>query len=169
MEVKIPSSAQAPGVQEPSLKRLAVVDVPGHFHFRDQLVDSVEVAKAVVVLVDSKEKEKFGETAEIIYEIINKVALLDRPVPVVVACNKQDLQFAKKATAVESELEREIEELRKVKRATQQDEANAKIGYLEDLKKKFSFSDTHLPIQFIECSVKSEELTEVYKFINVNF
>jgi hypothetical protein len=35
-----------------------------------------------------------------------------------VACNKQDLQFAKKATIVEIELEREIEELRKVKKAT---------------------------------------------------
>ena len=101
MEVKIPPSAQAPGMQESVIKNLAVADVPGHFHFRDQLMDSVEVAKAIVVLVDSKEKEKFGEAAEIIYEIINKAALLDHSVPFVIACNKQDVQFAKKATAVE--------------------------------------------------------------------
>lgn len=69
-------------------------------------------------------REKFGEAAEILYDIINKVTLLDQKVPILIACNKQDLQFAKKAIVVESELEKEIEELRKVKRATQQDEAN---------------------------------------------
>jgi signal recognition particle receptor subunit beta len=35
-----------------------------------------------------------------------------------IACNKQDLQFAKKSTTVEAELEKEIEEFRKVRRAT---------------------------------------------------
>jgi signal recognition particle receptor subunit beta len=78
-------------MQEVSVKALAVVDVPGHFHFREQLTDSVEIAKAIVVLIDSKEKEKFGEAAEILYEIINKIALLDHQVPIVIAWNKQDL------------------------------------------------------------------------------
>ena len=58
-----------------------------------------------------------------------------------IACNKQDLSFAKKATVVESELEKEIEEIRKVKRAVSQDDANEKVGYLESLKKKFLFSE----------------------------
>jgi signal recognition particle receptor subunit beta len=69
-------------------------------------------------------RDKYAEAAEILYDIINKVTLLDHKVSVLVACNKQDLQFAKKATSVESELEKEIEELRKVKRATQVDEVN---------------------------------------------
>lgn len=114
-------------------------------------------------------REKYAEAAEILYDIINKVTLLDHKVSVLVACNKQDLQFAKKLTSVESELEKEIEELRKVKRATQVDEVNQKIGYLEDLKKKFSFNEMRVPIQFVQCSVKTEDLGEVYKFINANF
>jgi len=97
------------------------------------------------------------------------VTLLDHRVPILVACNKQDLQFAKKATSIESELEKEIEELRKVKKATQLDEASTKIGYLEDLKKKFTFNEMIVPVQFVECAVKNEELGEVYKFINANF
>lgn len=47
------------------------------------------------------------------------------------------MQFAKKATVVESELEKEIEELRKVKKAVSVDDANEKVGYLESLKKKY--------------------------------
>ena len=175
MEVKIPTSVAAD-----TTKKLAVVDIPGHFHYREQLKDTVEIARAIVVLLDAKEKyllclylalfrEKYGEAAEILYDIINKVTLLDHRVPVLIACNKQDLQFAKKATSIEVELEKEIEELRKVKRATQLDEANTKIGYLEDLKKKFSFIEMQFPVQFVECSVKNEDLTEVYKFINANF
>jgi hypothetical protein len=84
-----------------------------------------------------------------------------------IACNKQDVQFAKKATIVELELEKEIEELRKVRKATQDDQQ--KVGYLETLKKKFSFGDIKVPVKFVECSFKQEDLNEVYKFINSTF
>ena len=93
--------------------------------------------------------------------------MLSDKIPILIACNKQDLQFAKKATIVEIELEKEMEELRKVRKATQDDVT--KMGYLETLKKKFSFSDIQVPISFVECSVKSEDINEIYKFINNNF
>ena len=84
-----------------------------------------------------------------------------------VFCNKQDLEFSKKAVSIEKEMEKEIEELRKVKKVTQ-DEAS-KLGYLETLKKKFSFGDMQVPIKFVEGSIKNEELGEIYKFISLNF
>ena len=61
------------------------------------------------------------------------------------------MKFAKKATMVEIDLEKEIEKLRKVKKATQDD--STKIGYLESLKKQFSFSDINVPVKFCECSI----------------
>lgn len=113
-------------------------------------------------------REKFGEAAEILYEIFNNLTVLSDQVPIMIACNKQDLQFAKKATIIEVELEKEIEELRKVRKATQDDET--KMGYLETLKKKFTFNEiSKLPVKFVECSFKQEDLNEVYKFINANF
>jgi signal recognition particle receptor subunit beta len=112
-------------------------------------------------------REKYGEAAEILYEILNNITVLSDRVPLLVACNKQDLQFAKKATVIESELECEIEELRKVRKATQDDPT--KMGYLESLKKKFSFNDIQMPIKFVECSLNKEELGEVYKFVYSNF
>ena len=70
---------------------------------------------------------------------------------------------------IESELEKEIEEIRKVKRAVSQDDANEKVGYLESLKKKIVFSEMQIPIKFIEVSIINEDLNELYKFINTHF
>ena len=117
-------------------------------------------------------REKFGEAADILYEILNNLTVLSSKTLIVVACNKQDLQFAKKAALVESELEREIEEIRKVRRAHLVDDDKAKQKYLETLKKKFTFADiaaNGIIVKFVECSVKTEELSEVYKFINNTF
>ena len=101
------------------------------------------------------------------------MTVLSDRVPIVIACNKQDLQFSKKSTTVEVELEKEIEELRKVRRATLVDDDKQKQRYLETLKKKFTFDDlissSGLSIRFVECSVKQEELGEVYKFINQTY
>ena len=40
------------------------------------------------------------------------------------------------------------------------------MGYLESLKKKFSFSEMQVPVKFVEISIKNEELGEIYKFVN---
>lgn len=66
-------------------------------------------------------RSKLGEAAEILYDVINNLNVLERRTAILVACNKQDLQFARKAMNVQNELEKEIEELRKVRKATQDD------------------------------------------------
>ncbi len=69
---------------------------------------------------------------------------MENKTPILIVCNKQDLQFARRCTHIQQELEKEIEELRKVRRATE-DERDNKSGYLEQgLSKKFSFSDAEI-------------------------
>ena len=137
----------------------------------ERLNEAIDDAKAIIVMVDSKEKEKFREAAEILYEILNNLTVLSERKPIVVACNKQDLTFAKKATLVESALEVEIEELRKVKKATLSDDDRQKQRYLETQKKKLSFAEigNGITVQFVECSIKGDNLGEVYKFIQNTF
>jgi signal recognition particle receptor subunit beta len=89
MEVKIPGSAI--GQPESRSKAVAITEVPGHYHFKEKLINSLEEAKAIVVVVDSKDKDKFNEAAEIIYEILNNITIQSERVPILVACNKQDL------------------------------------------------------------------------------
>ena len=119
-----------------------------------------------------------SEAAEILYDLVNNITMMERRVPILVACNKQDLQFAKRATQIEQELEKDMEELRRVRRATQDDQDTAKEhvaqqGYLEQQRTRFSFSDAKLmsqlpKITFCECSVIKEEIADIWKFIQHN-
>jgi GTPase SAR1 family protein len=69
MEVKLPSSDVS--------KKLNIMDIPGHYHFRERLNEALnEQPRAILVVLDSKEKEKFGEAAEILYEILNNLTVL---------------------------------------------------------------------------------------------
>jgi len=86
MEVKIPASAI--NEENSRSKAVSVVDVPGHYHFKDKLQNILEETKAIIVVIDSKEKEKYGEAAEILYDILNNITVLSDRVPILVACNK---------------------------------------------------------------------------------
>ena len=50
--------------------------------------------------------------------MLNNFEVLDKKVPILVVCNKQDVQFSRRATQIEAEIEKDIEELRKVRKAT---------------------------------------------------
>ena len=97
-----------------------LVDVPGHFNFRKTIQHEATGAKAIIVLLDAKDKTKFGEAAEILYDILGDIDIISQEVPILVACNKQDLPFAKNPLQIERELTNEIEQIRKVRRAQQQ-------------------------------------------------
>jgi signal recognition particle receptor subunit beta len=54
MEVKVPASAI--GTTDAVTKKFSIIDIPGHYHFKERLNESLETAKAIIVVVDSKEK-----------------------------------------------------------------------------------------------------------------
>ena len=106
----------------------------------------------------AKEKTKYGEAAEILYDLLGDIDIISERIPILVACNKQDIPFAKNALQIERELTNEIEQIRKVRKATQQQEQDTAArggqeesdqdedgvnttapGYLESLKGRFSF------------------------------
>ena len=156
-------------------RKVQTVDIPGHFNFRERIQELLESSAGIILVVDSKDKTKHSEAAEILYDIINNIGVLDAKTPILVACNKQDQQFARKSNQIQAELEKEIEELRKVRKATQDDqdigqELTTKVGYLEQLKKRFSFKDAVLPpISFTDVSVTKGDIKGVQKFIAENF
>jgi len=53
-EVKIPGSAI--GQAEAKSKAISLIDIPGHFHFKDKLNETLNDAKAIILVIDSKEK-----------------------------------------------------------------------------------------------------------------
>ena len=133
-----------------------------------------------MIILDSKDKAKYGEAAEILYDILGDIDIISEQIPILVACNKQDLAFAKNALKLERDLTNEIEQIRKVRMASRnqeldtanryeniEDEADeaTEIGYLETLKGKFGFDQLPNKIQFSDCCVKTGILDEVLKFI----
>ena len=54
LEVKIPGSIT--GETESISKKINVIDIPGHYHFKEKLNQTLDDAKAIVLMVDSKEK-----------------------------------------------------------------------------------------------------------------
>jgi signal recognition particle receptor subunit beta len=81
-------------------------------------LEKLDQAKSVVMMVDAKDKNTFKDAATTLYEVLNNVNALSDSLPLLVACNKQDLTFAKRALDLEVELVSELEQIRKVRRAT---------------------------------------------------
>ena len=79
------------------------MDIPGHYNFRMKVKQNLERAKAVVLVVDSKDKERISEAAEFLYDMLLNKRLVADKVPILVACNKQDLKLAKNAIQIERE------------------------------------------------------------------
>ena len=51
-------------------------------------------------------REKFGDSAEILYTILNNIEVLSAQTPIIIACNKQDLQFSRYHSEIISSLEK---------------------------------------------------------------
>ena len=94
--------------------------MPGHYNFRKSIMVESTGAKAIIILLDAKDKSKFAEAADILYDLLSDIEVIDQEIPILVICNKQDLAFAKNALQIERELTNEIEQIRKVRKATQQ-------------------------------------------------
>ena len=157
------------------------VDVPGHFCFKKAIQVESTGAKAIILLLDAKEKAKFGDAAEILYDLLGDIEVISEELPILVVCNKQDIPFAKTALQVERELVNEIEQIRKVRKASQQqeqdtanradldevsdDDQQAQSGYLESLKGKFSFEQVPNQIEFCGSSVLNDQIDDVLRFV----
>jgi signal recognition particle receptor subunit beta len=57
MEVKIPGTTGGEAVT----KKMNIIDIPGHYHFKEKLNQTLDDAKAIILMVDSKEKQDLSE------------------------------------------------------------------------------------------------------------
>lgn len=165
---------------------LSIVDIPGHFNFRLKVQQYMERAKGVILVVDSRDKDKISEAAEFLYDILSNNRLVKQRVPILVACNKQDLNLAKRAVQIEREFSTEFDAIRKVRKASREQENETTGGGIgsvtddalttvdqtifDDLKGKFSFEQIpQASVTFIDCSVQQAEVDDVYRFLLSKF
>lgn len=101
--------------------RFKLVDFPGHFKFRSELLSLIRESpqlKGLLFVVDSTTNPKnMTEVAELLYELINVTERRPDGVDILLACNKSESFTARPPLKVKTALENEIQEIiaRKIK------------------------------------------------------
>uniref|UniRef100_A0A7S3KP99 Signal recognition particle receptor subunit beta n=1 Tax=Euplotes crassus TaxID=5936 RepID=A0A7S3KP99_EUPCR len=145
--------------------KLKYVDVPGHTHFIEEMLDAAEAASAIILLVDARDQVSISHSVEYLYELLNTCrTVFEEKLPILIVGNKQDLSNAKKATTLEIDLEKEMDELKRVRVATM-DEDQEYQGYIESLKGSFEFKNLSDFVQIGEASIKEGNVDEITQFI----
>ena len=88
-------------------KILTMVDIPGHERLRTQYLDEHgPSALGVVFVVDSPtiSRKTVADVAEFLYTVLTDPVVFKNKPRVLIACNKQDQNMAKRHTAVKSML-----------------------------------------------------------------
>lgn len=153
----------------PSGKVFRVLDIPGHHSFRHRLEASLSDAAAVVFVVDSVEvSPRRVEAAEMLYEVLNNPAFHKQRLPLLIACNKMDLEEeAHSVDFVRKTLEKQLDELRKTKAVGIGKDAAAatQSTVLGPVDKPFSFQGLRSKVVLAECSAKTRQLAELNTFL----
>lgn len=152
----------------PSGKKARIMDVPGHHSFRTQLDKSLEGAAGVVFVVDAVEmSSRRVEEAEMLYEILTNPAFFKQRLPLLVACNKADMEEeAHTVDWIRKTLEKQLHELRSSKSVGIGKDAATQSLVLGPTDKPFSFKGLRSRVVLAECSAKAQQLAELQAFLS---
>lgn len=146
-------------------KSAVVVDFPGHPRLRSQISDSVKRAKKIIFVIDStKVQTQIREAAEFLYDIFTNPAMDNGP-PMLIACNKSDVQGARPPARVKLALQQEIEKIRKTRQSLEV------VGYSDVIRLgrdgvEFSIErDSPVELSFSATSAKARTIDSINDFI----
>ncbi|KAI9598070.1 signal recognition particle receptor beta subunit-domain-containing protein [Syncephalis fuscata] len=147
-------------------KAISVIDVPGHEKLRYQLHHFTPIAKAVVFVIDAARLGKeIRNVAEYLYDILCDQHLIEREVPILLACHKSDLATAYAPARCRSMLEAEIDRIRVTRIAavdsqladtTSMGSSSAADQYLGYEGEPFQFDHLPQPVDQVACSSQDD-------------
>lgn len=145
---------------------VAIVDVPGHHTARHRLEALLNSAAAVVFVVDAVEVTPHRtEAADVLFEVLAHPAVQRRRTPVLIACNKADLELeAHSVEFVRKTLERQLDAMRRTRAAAIGKDAGARAA-LGPADRPFSFAALPNKVALAEASAKAGKLDDVLTFI----
>lgn len=106
-----------------------IVEIPGLAYFKNTIINELEVAKLVLIFVDSSDSKSIQESSDYIYDILNNDNF-DENSNLVIVCSKSDSKFSKSKNIIESELTKEIDSRKLIKQKNNLDESNDQNGKL---------------------------------------
>ena len=134
---------------------MEVVDYPGHEKLRQGLVKLLDRAKLIVFMIDPSDKAGLKDGAEKLFDLLSNEKL---SAPVLLVLSKSDKANQKSLKYLMTELEREIERMRKSK-----DGEDGRFLGIDG--KVFSFDQSPVPVKFTSCSAKTDDLHNLKKEI----
>lgn len=148
-------------------KAAALLDVPGHHSMRHRLEAALADAAAIVFVVDAVEVSPHRtEAADMLFEVLAHPAVARGRVPVVIACNKMDLELeAHSVDFVRKTLERQLDAMRKTRAAAIGKDAGARPALGGAGGAAFSFAALPNKVALVEASAKAGQLGDVVAFV----
>lgn len=152
-------------------KKPVVIDLPGHERIRYKCLDKQkDSAMGIIYLLDAATITKgIRDATEFLFRILSDPTIYSNRTPVLVICNKQDMDKAKAAAVIERELAKEIGLLRETHAGNLQGTDGSTVNqiFLGKRDKDFSFADLKAPVDFCETSVLNEDnLDQVQAWIS---
>lgn len=154
-------------------KLLNLIDIPGFFRLREKcLEDNMKGTLAIIYVLDSATfSSEARQAADYLYNLISDDYVKANSIPILIACNKQDLPLAKTLSVIKKQLEKELGALRKAKLGDYALSSNDKkikeliqiFGHPDE--NEFTFKRLRNRIEFINCSAKGDDsnnLNELY-------
>eukprot|EP01137_Pigoraptor_chileana_P028948 Opistho-2@13465 len=145
-----------------------VVDLPGHERLRLKNIERYSrTVKAIVFLIDSVHfPAQRRQVAELLHDVLSERTINRARVPVIVACNKSDIQTAKSVDSIKADLEKEIDTLRMTQAAAVAgQDGSSSVEFIGDKGKPFSFGQLRIALEFAQCSVKETNISRVIAFL----
>ncbi|XP_033103893.1 signal recognition particle receptor subunit beta-like isoform X2 [Anneissia japonica] len=145
-----------------SKKVVNLVDIPGNIRQRQQYLDQyITQARGLVFVIDSAAFQKeVKEVAEYLYNILSNATFYKMSPKLLIMCNKQDITLSKSAQVIKTQLEKEMNTVRKTKAAalgSTDDSSSSSEIFLGKKDKPFEFSHlSKFKVEFVECSTKPE-------------
>jgi signal recognition particle receptor subunit beta len=137
-----------------------IIDIPGSGYFKEKIIEFLPFSIIILVFIDSTQKSSIIQTAEYLYDLLNSDKY-NEDIHLFICCNKQDGGFPKSKKMIENELNKEIENLIKIKQKNNLEEKE-QIGTLFQMKGKFSFN-MFSNVTFLETDMKSEYASVIKK------
>jgi signal recognition particle receptor subunit beta len=107
------------------------------------------------------------EAADMLYELLTHAAFARRRTPLLVACNKADLEEeAHSVDFIRKTLEKQLQAMRKTKAAGIGKDAASQVTALGPQDAPFSFAGLRSRVVLAECSAKAGQLDAVHDFIS---
>ncbi|XP_007057023.3 ovotransferrin [Chelonia mydas] len=144
---------------------VTLIDLPGHESLRLQFLEKFKAAaRAIVFVVDSVAfQREVKDVAEFLYQVLTDCTVLKNALPLVIACNKQDITMAKSAKLIQQQLEKELNTLRVTRSAapsTLDGSTSSGTAQLGKKGKEFDFSQLPMKVELVECSARGSKAEE---------